>query len=78
MTRITDDTFYTARIATETTVHDERTDAISHLRENADGIDPDGDDVSIVEVSIDGDDWQIKELPWQQIALELLQGGDGA
>jgi hypothetical protein len=36
-------------------------------------VDPENDDVSIVEVDFSEDDWSVVELPWQEIALQLLQ-----
>lgn len=48
-------------------------EAIAHLKQNGDGIDPETEDVSVAEVAYGGDDWTIKELPWQRIALQLLQ-----
>jgi len=47
-------------------------DAIAKLKNGAE-IDPDTEDVTVAEVSFTDDDWTIKELPWQRIALQLLQ-----
>lgn len=66
-------TFYLATIRDAQTLHANREDAINQLR-SADGLDTETDNVSIVEVSVTDGDWQIAELPWQNIALELLRG----
>lgn len=71
---IDDGQFYLAQIDGNDTIHNTRDGAINHLKEGAGNIDPENSDLSIVEVSFDGDDWQIKELPWQKIALRLLGG----
>jgi hypothetical protein len=73
---INDGQFYLAQINGTDTVHNTRDGAINHLKEGASGVDPETSDISIVEVTFNGDDWQIKELPWQQIALRLLGGGE--
>jgi uncharacterized protein YbjQ (UPF0145 family) len=73
---VSDSKFFMVRLPSSESVHDEREDALAHLRENADGLNGDADAVSVVEVSVEGDDWQIKELAWQSIALELLGGGE--
>lgn len=73
---ITDGQFYFAEVDAAETIHTTRQSAIGHLKQEADNLDPDNTDVRIVEVRVSGDDWAIKELPWQKIALELLNGGD--
>ena len=72
---VSDGQFFMARLPSGDSIHDERSEAIQQLRENADGLDPEADDVSVVEVSVNGDDWAIKEISGMQIAMELLNGG---
>lgn len=72
--KITDKTFYVVQSPDSDHVLPSEAEAIDHLRSNATNVDPESDDLSVVEVSFDNDDWTIKELPWQRIALELLQG----
>jgi hypothetical protein len=71
--KVSYDTFHVVDVAGERHIYDSEDDAIDHLRENTNDVDPEGDDVSVVQVSIEGEDWTITELPWQQIALRLLQ-----
>jgi hypothetical protein len=73
---VTDSEFFMVRLPGGESVHDEREGALEHLRANADGLDAENDDVSVVAVSVDGADWQIKEMSWQTVALELLNGGE--
>lgn len=47
-------------------------EAIGILQNGEVDIDGDGDDVSVVEVDYDADDWAIQTLPWQRIAIKLL------
>lgn len=72
---ISDGEFFMTRLPSGDSIHNERSDAIDALRENANGVDPENDDVSVVEVTVDGDDWQIREISGMQIAMELLGGG---
>ncbi|EMA47948.1 hypothetical protein [Halococcus saccharolyticus] len=67
--------FFMVQLPSGESIHDTRDEALAHLRENANGLSGEAEDVSVVNVSIEGNDWQIKELAWQQIALELLGGG---
>lgn len=71
--KVSNDTFHVVTVAGERHIYDAEDEAIDHLRGNAGAVDPEVDDVSVVQVSIDGEDWAITELPWQQIALRLLQ-----
>lgn len=71
--RITDDTFFVVSLTDERNIFNGEEEAIGHLRESAGGIDPESEDVSVARVTIDDGDWTITELPWQQIALRLLQ-----
>lgn len=71
--RVSDDAFHLVTAGGERHVYDDEDEAISHLRQNTGDVDAEADDVSVVEVTVDGEDWTIKELPWQQIALRLLQ-----
>lgn len=71
--KISNDTFHVVTVSDERHIYDAEDDAIDHLRDNTGDINPDDDDVNVVEVTIEGEDWTITELPWQQIALRLLQ-----
>lgn len=68
---VTNRTFYVAEVNDGMRLYDTKDEAIDHLKTEAP--DPDQDDVAVSEVSVDGDDWTIKQMPWQQIALRLLQ-----
>lgn len=72
--QVKDDTFYLVRLPDEKTIHNEEEEAIDYLREHADGVEPESDDVSVVRVSVEGEDWTIAEMSWQTIALELMSG----
>lgn len=71
--RVSNSTFYVAELDGEMHLFDTQEEAIGHLRENAEGIDPESDNVAVSEVTVEGEDWTIKQMPWQQIALRLLQ-----
>lgn len=68
--------FYLVELNDEQTIHNTRDSAIGHLKNNTGSLDSDGEGVEIIEVSVAGTDWQIKQLAWQKIALELLNGGE--
>lgn len=64
--------FYVVQTPDEDHLVSSESEAIEQLQNGTD-IDPETDDVSVAEVSYSDDDWTIKELPWQRIALKLLQ-----
>jgi hypothetical protein len=65
--------FYVVQTPEDDYIVSTEAEAIEQLQNGSD-IEPETDDVSVAEVSFSGDDWTIKELPWQRIALKLLQG----
>ena len=64
--------FYMIQLPDSQTIHQTESDAIAHLKEKAEGISPESDDISVVRVSVDDDDWTIAEMSWQNIALRLM------
>jgi hypothetical protein len=72
---VKDNTFYMVQLPENKTIHETEDEAINYLKDNANNVDPEEEDVSLVEVSVEGDDWTIAEMPWQTIALRLM-GGD--
>lgn len=69
---VLDDTFYMVQHSGEQTIHQTEDEAINHLREQADDVDPENEEVSVVRISVDGEDWTIAEMSWQNIALQLM------
>jgi len=69
---VEDSTFYVVQTPAEDHIVSTESEAISTLQDGPE-IDPENNDVSVAEVSYGSDDWTIKELPWQRIALQLLQ-----
>ena len=72
---VDDDTFYLVHLPDEKTLHNKEDEAIDYLRDQSDNVDPGSDNVSVVRVEVEGDDWTIAEMSWQTIALRLM-GGD--
>lgn len=72
---VDDDTFYLVNLPDEKTLHNEEDRAIDYLRNESENVDPESDDVSVVRIEVEGDDWTIAEMSWQTIALRLM-GGD--
>lgn len=72
--QLENDTFYLVHLPGEKTIHNEEEEAIDYLREHAEGVDPESEDVSVVRVSVEDEDWTIAEMSWQTIALELMSG----
>lgn len=68
--------FFLATIEGEQTLHNTRTDAISHFKENAQHVNPKSNSVSIERVTIEDDGWTLETLRWDRIAMELINGGD--
>lgn len=71
---VRDDTFYVVQLPDGKTLHNTEQEAITHLKGNADDVDPESDDVSVVRVSVEGEDWTIAEMSWQTIALQMMEG----
>lgn len=70
--QISEDQFYLVMLPEGKTLHDNEKEAIDYLKENAGNVNPENDEVSVVEVTVEGDDWTIAEMSWQSIALELM------
>lgn len=72
---VDDNMFYLVHLPGEKTLHNEEDEAIHYLRNQSDDVDPESDNVSVVRVEVEGEDWTIAEMSWQTIALRLM-GGD--
>jgi len=72
--KIDNKTFYVVQTPADDHLLETEDDAIATLKDHSDDIDPENDDVTVAEVNYSDSDWEIKELPWQTIALQLLQG----
>lgn len=71
--QVNNERFYVVQTPDNSHVIAEESEAINHLKQNGTDLDPESDEITVVEVTFSGDDWTIKELPWQRIALQLLQ-----
>jgi len=71
--RVDGEVLYVAQFPGEDHVFATKDEAIDALQNNGDDIDPESEDVSIVEVDFSDEDWAVMELAWQEIALQLLQ-----
>jgi len=67
--KIENDTMFVTTVSGSKSVHNTQEGAIDVLREEDD---IESSDVSIVEVELGEEDWSIAELPWQNVALQLL------
>lgn len=72
-TEITNGEFYLATVNGTRTVHDSREDAIGDIVEDIDAVDIDDNDVSVAEISIEGDSWNIKKLSGETLGLLLVK-----
>jgi len=72
---ISDSTFYVLDSGGGHRIFAERSTAIQHLQDEVD-INTEDPEVGIAEVTVNGDDWRIKELPWRTVALQLMHAGD--
>lgn len=75
--KIKDDVFYVLEAGKEKRLYDTEGDAIGSLKtlvsENKE-LNPES--VSIIEVNIKGEKWEMKTMPWSKIAIELIRGGE--
>lgn len=67
------ETLYVAQYPDEDHTFNTKSEAIENLQERGGSIEPENGDVSIVEVDFSEEDWSVMEIPWQEIALSLLQ-----
>lgn len=70
---VEDDTFFVVQSPNKMHVYQTQSESIDHLRSNADKLNAEDPDITISEVTVDGEDWTIKQLPWQRIAVKLMQ-----
>lgn len=70
--QIDDSTFHVVQTTETDHIVQSEAEAIDILQNGAVDVDPDGDDVSVIKVDYENDDWAIQSLPWQRIALKLL------
>lgn len=70
--KVNDNTFFMVQLPTEKTIHQKEEDAIGHLQDQAENLNPESDAVSVVKVSVEGEDWTIAEMSWQNIAIRLM------
>ena len=71
---VQDGTFYMVQLPSEKTLHQTQDEAIEYLRKRAENVDPETDEVNVVRVSVENEDWTIAEMSWQNIALRLMGG----
>lgn len=71
--KIKNDTFYVLDIENEREAFQTEEDAVETLQDSV-GDDTDPDSVSIWEVSVGSDQWDIQEIPWSNIAIQLMKG----
>jgi hydrogenase maturation factor HypE len=71
-TEIEDGEFHVVQSADGDFFVQTETDAVDLLRSDEIEVSGEGDDVSVVRLNYDGEDWTITSLPWQRIALKLL------
>jgi hypothetical protein len=70
---IQNDTFYVLEIDDNKEAFPQEEQAVKTLQDEVgNGTEPDG--VSIWEVEINGEQWSIQEIPWSNIAIQLMKG----
>ncbi|WP_135826426.1 hypothetical protein [Halorussus ruber] len=69
---VSNDTFYLVQLPQGKTLHNNEDEAIDYLKNKANDVNPESDDVSVVRVAVEGEDWTIAEMSWQNIALQLM------
>lgn len=68
--------FYLLDAGKEKSVFESESEAVSGLKRivsNNEKMDP--SQVNILEVDANGEKWNITQIPWSKIALELIKGG---
>lgn len=70
--QIDNSSFHVVQTADDDYIVQTEADAIDILQNGQVDVDPDSEDVSVIQVDYDHEDWTIQSLPWQRIALKLL------
>jgi len=74
--KIEGDKFYVLEAGDEKWIFKSEEDAIKSLKKMlAENKDLNEENVSILEVDTKGEKWQIKQISWSRIAIELIRGG---
>ena len=74
--KIKNDIFYVLETGKEKYVFDTESDAVGKLKQVvAASPELNSEKVSIVEVNVKGDKWEMKTIPWSKIAMELIRSG---
>jgi len=74
--KIKDDVFYVLETSEEKSLFDTESDAVGKLKDAvAKNPELDSENVSIIEVNMQGEKWEMKTIPWSKIAMELLRSG---
>ena len=73
--KIEGEKFFVLETKNEKWVFDTESEAIKSMEEIvSENKDLKPEDVSILEVDVKGKKWEIKEIPWSRIALQLIRG----
>lgn len=67
-------TFFMVQLPDRQSIHQTESEAIEYLQDRAQDVNPETDDVNVVRVSVEDEDWTIAEMSWQNIALRLMEG----
>ncbi len=68
--------FYVLKLKDEKWIYINEDSAVGALKRLlAENENLDSEDVSLLEVSIVEDEWEIKQVPWSKIAMRLIKGG---
>ena len=74
--KIKNDVFFVLETSEAKSLFDTESDAVEKLKEAvAKNPDLDSNNVSIIEVNIQGEKWEMKTIPWAKIAMELIRSG---
>jgi len=66
--------FFYLELESDRYLFEEREDAVEKLKEEASNIeDPRGS--KIFHVDTEGDKWDLEQVPWSEIAVEMMTGG---
>jgi hypothetical protein len=74
--KVENDKFYIVQAADEKIIHTTRPEAVETLKELvAKGKDVDPEKTYIIEVDTSKEKWSLQQVPWSQIAIELIRKG---
>ena len=76
--KVVGDKFYVVEVGEDKWIHDSRDEAVETLKKEVlENPDLSSEDARVIEVDTSTEKWNLKMVPWAEIAIELIRGEKG-